>query len=134
MLTDDPASDRTLLVTHHMPKFSSQGNNDVRNRAGGSTDILAGVEGGFALSRQQKELVVVEYVKARHGEEAPPFVMSVTDDGADGPMRLEYGGTVSESRADGTKAGTAVHAIVDFLQTCIARRPFVRGRGMHRAN
>ena len=29
MLTDDPASDRTLLVTHHMRKFSSQGNNDV---------------------------------------------------------------------------------------------------------
>ena len=33
-------------------------------------------------------------------------------------MRLEYAGTVSESRADATKAGAAVHAIVDFLQTC----------------
>jgi hypothetical protein len=118
VLTDDPANDRTLIVTHHMRKYSAQGNNDVRNRASGSTDILAGVDAGFALSRQRKDVVVVECVKARHAEEPTPFIVTVSDDGPDSPMRLEYSGTLADSRAESTKVGAAVHAIADFLLTC----------------
>ena len=66
---------RALLLSHHMSKPSYTGTRNVRDRASGSTDIMAGADSAFALSLQKgtDRIVKVDHVKSRLGEASPPF-------------------------------------------------------------
>ncbi len=64
---------KTVIISHHMRKRSSQSGNAVRDRASGSTDILGGADTAFAVTRKDKGYVVLEPVKCRNAEEPEPF-------------------------------------------------------------
>ena len=64
---------KTLIISHHMRKPFQQGRDDSRNRASGSTDILAGGDSGYAIQRTGKNVVKLECVKSRVAVEPPPF-------------------------------------------------------------
>src|SRR5262249_37625011 len=74
---------KTLLISHHMRKprtkseAEGQGGRN-RERASGSTDILAGTDAAFAVQRREgSDAVVVEHVKSRESEEEGKFVVSL---------------------------------------------------------
>jgi RecA-family ATPase len=70
----------TLLLSHHMNK-PYEGVRS-RDRASGSTDIMAGCDAAFAVTRTGTSSARIECVRSRVAEEAPPFnvkVQSVQD-------------------------------------------------------
>lgn len=78
---------KTLIVSHHMRKPNPQGGGEARYRASGSTDILAGADHAFAVSKKG-DLITVECVKSRPAATPPPFRVRFTDlDGVDGQDR-----------------------------------------------
>jgi len=65
---------RTLVVSHHMKKRSFQGNESTRDRAIGSTDIMAAVDSAFSLNRQKGDTSIrVVHEKSRADEAIKPF-------------------------------------------------------------
>jgi AAA domain len=106
---------RSLIVSHHMRKRSDI-NNGARERASGSTDILAGADAAFAIQRLGQDALVVECTKLREAEEPEPFVVSLYDEDRDGPMTLRLEGTKANYTTEGNKADQAQQAIVTFLQ------------------
>jgi len=83
---------KTLIISHHMRKPSQQGRDDNRNRASGSTDILAGTDTGFAIQRKGPNLILLECVKSRVAREPKPFFASLSGPAEDGPIRLLFEG------------------------------------------
>jgi RecA-family ATPase len=79
---------KTLIVSHHMRKPNSTGSEALRNRASGSTDILAGADTGLAVERLESGLLRIECVKMRNAEEPLPFHVRVVGAGVDGPVTL----------------------------------------------
>jgi hypothetical protein len=106
---------RTFIVIHHMKKPNPQGGNDARYRASGSTDLIAGVDVAFAVTRKQGDAMLVECVKARHAVEPEPFIVSLYDESDNKPIVLRYDGSPSEARAEATAVGRAAEFIVRFL-------------------
>ncbi len=72
-------AEKTLILSHHMRKPSAQGSSLVRHKASGSTDILAGADAGFAVTRTTKDSMIIECVKSRIVEEPPAFSAAVFD-------------------------------------------------------
>src|SRR5262249_23086304 len=68
---------KTVIVSHHMKKPSPEGRNDNRNRASGSTDIIAGADAAVAVERDGRGTVVLECTKSRDGEEPPRFAVTL---------------------------------------------------------
>ncbi len=106
---------KTLVVSHHMRKPNLQGEDKSRHRASGSTDILAGADTAFAIQRIKGDLVVLEGVKSREAEEIPPFAVSLTDEGEDGPVKLGFEGWVEVPRGEAGKLAQALKLAEDFL-------------------
>jgi hypothetical protein len=79
---------RTLILSHHMSKPSPGFHKPVRDRASGSTDIMAGVDTAFAIEKQQSGLLKVEHVKSRAAEEVGAFTLKFECEGQDGPAQL----------------------------------------------
>jgi RecA-family ATPase len=69
---------KTLIVSHHMRKPKSK-RESQRDRASGSTDILAGTDSALAVQRTKPGVVRVECVKSREAEEADGFVVRLTE-------------------------------------------------------
>ena len=90
-----------------------------RERASGSTDILAGTDAAFAIQRRDSAdgAVVVECVKSREAEEEGQFVVSLRDEGNDGPVEMVYEGSAREFRAELRKTAQSVNLIADYLKT-----------------
>jgi len=83
---------KTLIISHHMRKPGPMGAGDNRYRASGSTDILAGADCSFAVTRRG-ELVTVECIKQRSGPETLPFDVKLDEpQGKDGPKELLFAG------------------------------------------
>ena len=108
---------KTLVISHHMRKPNAQGNNASRDRASGSTDILAGADTAFAIQRLTKDSVVLECVKSREAEEASPFVVSLSDEGEDGPAEMRYEGSREEVQAESSKLNRAMALAEGFLSS-----------------
>ena len=109
----------TLIVIHHMRKPRSR-NEGHRHRASGSTDITAGADATFALSRDQQDrnTIRVTCEKTREAEEVSPFIVTLRDDGdRDGPVVLQYGGTEKEFVAEGRKVADWIPAVEELLRT-----------------
>ena len=83
---------KTLVISHHMRKPFQQGRDDSRNRASGSTDILAGGDTGYAIQRKGKNVILVECVKSRVAEEAPPFFVSLLCGTETQPAHMSFEG------------------------------------------
>jgi hypothetical protein len=70
---------KTLIISHHMRKASIGVREEVRNRASGSTDILAGADCAFAVVREKGDLLRLECVKSRTAKEYEPFRFRLLD-------------------------------------------------------
>ncbi len=105
---------KTLIVSHHMRKPNAQGRDDIRYRASGSTDLMAGPDTAFAMERATKDRLVVACIKSRNAEEPDPFVVSVNGDSKDSPMALRFEG-FQQSKQDTGKLKEALPIIVDIL-------------------
>lgn len=65
----------TLLLSHHMNKPTEGARS--RDRASGSTDIMAGCDAAFAVTRTGTSSARIECVRSRVAEEAPSFSVKV---------------------------------------------------------
>jgi hypothetical protein len=106
---------QTLIVSHHMRKPAGRGGGRVRDRASGSTDILGGADDALAFERKAKDVVIVEHVKCRDGEEVEPFAVSLVEDGD--AVRLRHEGSPAEFKAQANKTAQAEHLIERFLES-----------------
>ena len=79
---------RTLILSHHMSKPNPGYPKPVRDRASGSTDIMAGVDAAFAIQKQSSGLLKVEQVKSRATEEVGAFTVRFACSEQDGPVHL----------------------------------------------
>jgi RecA-family ATPase len=105
----------TLLVSHHMRKQHPhpRTREEPRDRASGSTDILAGADAAFAVTRLGERALTVECVKSREAEEAPPF--AVAFEGAHrGPIVLRAADGASV--VPRTRISKAAGLVLDYLQ------------------
>jgi len=94
---------KTLIISHHMRKPSGRpGPDRSRDRASGSTDILAGPDTGFAIEKVQQRLITIECVKSRNAEEPRTFGVLV--------QNTDQGNSV-ELRFDGYRSGSEVRAL-----------------------
>lgn len=74
------AAGKTLIVSHHMRKANAGFREAVRDRASGSTDILAAADCAFAVTRAEGHLLKVQCVKSRTVKEPEPFLFRLVDD------------------------------------------------------
>lgn len=114
--TNPVTKGRTLIISHHMRKPSMMQTSSSRDRASGSTDILAGADTALAIQRVGVDALVIECVKLREAEEPEPFVVSLYDEGPDSPVELRYEGARTQYAAEGDKVEQAERAITLFLQ------------------
>jgi hypothetical protein len=95
---------KTLILSHHMRKLSPnpRARETNRDRASGSTDVLAGADVALAVERLARPggSVRVTCVKARDVEEPPAFTVSLEVKGQEGPATLRL-------REDAEAAGVA---------------------------
>jgi len=110
------AKDRTLIISHHMRKRSPMASASPRERASGSTDILAGADAAFAIQRIGADALVMECTKLREAEEPEPFVVSLYDQTQDGPIELHFDGARTQYEAEGGRTEQARRIIKSFLQ------------------
>ena len=75
----------TIVVLHHMSKKSAnpEHRRDIRDRASGSTDIMAGIDSAWALTKTAKNTAQVQPVKARDQKEPESFEFLLEDDADD---------------------------------------------------
>ena len=128
---------KTLIVSHHMRKPHFQGNDSNRNRASGSTDILAGADTGFAIQRLSQDSISLECVKSREAEEVSPFVASMYDTGQDGPIEMHYEGSREEVQAESSKLDRGIILAQEFMSSAPNRTvetgtilAYLNGRGI----
>jgi hypothetical protein len=95
---------KTVILSHHAKKPGPNGAAAPRDRASGSTDILAGADVGLSIERRSRDALVVEQVKSRDAEESEPFVASFIADGKEGPVCLSYEGLARPGSAGGAAA------------------------------
>jgi hypothetical protein len=108
-------ADRTLIISHHMRKPSQQGPDHARYRASGSTDILAGADTTFAVTKRAQDAVGIECTKARAAEEVSPFMVSLYDEGPDSPVVIKYEGAWDHSHKQNGKLDNAITVTQAFL-------------------
>ncbi|MDE3041875.1 MAG: AAA family ATPase [Nitrospirota bacterium] len=111
----------TIILSHHMKKPPQQGGGDIRHRASGSTDIQAGADAAYAVTRCGQDVIALECTKLRTAEEPKPFLISFNEEaGREGPVTLRYEG----AREDGT-GQTAFNAAVSLILRVLSEAPEV---------
>lgn len=85
----------TFILSHHMKKPNPKVNGSARHKFSGSTDILAGADSGYAISKTAKDGLTIECVKLRDAEESEPFAIGLFDapERAAKAVELRYLGT-----------------------------------------
>jgi len=111
------AAGKTLIVSHHMRKPNTQGQNEVRHRASGSTDILAGVDCAFAITRTIGDVMQVECVKSRTAKEAQPFFFSLHDIPGQEATALRIEGTQGTTHSIQSEEARASDLIKEVFAT-----------------
>lgn len=112
------AEGKTLIVSHHMKKPNSQHPEAVRHRASGSTDILAGADLAYAITRNENDLTI-RCEKNRVAPEIEPFKIQLVTDGIDeeqDAVIMRYVGQPPSSEEERSKHEQAKRTIVTFLQ------------------
>lgn len=128
---------KTFIISHHMRKPNSKGSNAPRDRASGSTDILAGADTAFAIERLAGDGVVIEAIKLREAEEASPFVVSLYDEGQDSPVEMRYEASAADFKSvtsqqvrAATLAEECLAAAPDRIAETATVEAYVRGKGI----
>ncbi len=114
---------KTIVISHHMRKPSADSrSNENRNRASGSTDILAGADTGFAIQRQRGgNSIFVECVKSREAEEVRPFwVAFQSSHGQHTPVSLAF---ECYRAAGDQQSTTAPQRAQQLIEVFLAARP-----------
>ena len=108
---------KTLIISHHMRKPSAMGYDSSRNRASGSTDIMAGADNAFSVVRKHGgDVLTVTCEKSRTAEEPPPFVVRLCDQaGVDSPVEMDYEGTPEQHVESLKKETQASKLVVDYF-------------------
>jgi RecA-family ATPase len=109
---------KTLIVSHHMKKPNVQNPEAVRHRASGSTDILAGADLAYAITRNQDNVLTIRCEKNRVAPEIEPFkVQLVTEelDKEQGSVIMRYVGQPTNNEEERSKIEEAQEAILAFL-------------------
>ncbi|GKS58534.1 hypothetical protein YTPLAS18_20610 [Nitrospira sp.] len=102
---------KTLILSHHMRKPGQMGAGENRYRASGSTDILAGADCSFAVTRRG-EIVTLECTKQRCGPENQPFDVKLHEpQGKDGPKELLFTGFHNANSSVPTEEQRAVEVL-----------------------
>lgn len=115
---------KTLIVSHHMRKRSAQGINDARDRASGSTDILAGADMAFAIERIDGGLLQMECVKSRMVAEPGAFRVRFQEETDDGPVRMVFDGfreTASHTESALQRVGVLIESFLRNQPGCEAQ-------------
>lgn len=106
---------KTLIISHHMrkanPKFQ---NEDSRNRASGSTDIIAGADCAYAVIREQGDLLKIQCVKSRTAKEPEPFVCRLVDGEDNESVFMTTDGKYEDSAVVSTEIDRALLLITTF--------------------
>jgi hypothetical protein len=87
-----------------------------RDRASGSTDILAGADSAFAIEKGDQGFATLQCVKSREGEESQPFIVRLADNGPQSPVQLRFVGFKEDAQTATSKLQGAKEAILRFLQ------------------
>nr|WP_281721754.1 AAA family ATPase [Nitrosomonas nitrosa] len=112
------AAGKTLIVSHHMRKPNLQHSEAVRHRASGSTDILAGADLAYAITRDDNQLTI-RCEKNRVAPEIDPFKVQLVTAGSDeeqGPVMMRYIGQPPNTEEERSKLEQAKRAVLAFLQ------------------
>jgi hypothetical protein len=109
---------KTFMVSHHMRKPNTSGWEDPsRHRASGSTDIMGGTDGAFAIKKPGDNRIEVECVKFRAGKTPDPFSIVLCDgEGEDEPITLRYE-ELEEAVVPLKELERAIPLIQDYLAT-----------------
>lgn len=102
----------TFLVSHHMRKPHEEGPDNVRYRASGSTDLIAGSDSAWAMTRTAQNCSTLEAIRIRLAEEPKPFSVEFTWDGETGPVTAALGLPPAEA----SQGGQAAIIILDTLE------------------
>lgn len=96
----------SLIVSHHMRKPHLEGPDPARYRASGSTDLIAGSDSAWAMTRPhgQGDIATMEAIRIRLMKEPPPFAIEFNFQGEDGPVSARLG----EDPQEASKGGQAV--------------------------
>jgi hypothetical protein len=113
------AAGKTLIISHHMRKPSAMGYDPSRNRASGSTDIMAGADNAFSVTRSHaKDSLTIECEKSRTAEEPPPFVVRLRDQaGLDSPVEMDYEGSPEQHEESVKKEPRAIKLVEDYFSS-----------------
>jgi hypothetical protein len=102
----------TFLVSHHMRKPHEEGPDSVRYRASGSTDLIAGSDSAWAMTRTAQTTATLEAIRIRLAEEPKPFSVEFNWEGETGPVSAVLGLPPEEV----SQGGQAVILILDILE------------------
>lgn len=102
----------TFLVSHHMRKPHDEGPDNVRYRASGSTDLIAGSDSAWACTRTGQTTTLMEAIRIRLAEEPKPFTVEFTWEGETGPVSA----TLGLPPAEASQGGLAAITILDTLE------------------
>jgi RecA-family ATPase len=109
----------TIILSHHMKKPPQQGRGEVRHRSSGSTDIQAGADAAYAVTRCGQDVIALECTKLRTAEEPTPFLISFKEEaGREGPVTLRY-----EGMREGGAGQTAFHTAVSLICRILGEAP-----------
>lgn len=109
---------KTFILAHHMRKPSPVASGSARHKASGSTDILAGADAAFAVSRITQDSMSIECVKSRVVEEPPPFTIGLFDvpGSTDRAVELQHLGTKEDTERSPRLLDGAVDCIRSWVQ------------------
>ncbi len=103
---------KTLIVSHHMRKPNPKGGNESRNRASGSTDILAGSDASFAVLREATGEILIENTKMREAEQPESLLVSLEDSGPNSPARMVFRGFAGNGFGEQERAEALIIAFL----------------------
>jgi hypothetical protein len=101
-----------VIVSHHMRKPRMEGPDDARHRASGTTDLIAGSDSAWAMTKTASNTATLEAIRIRLAEEPKPFAVEFTWDGETGPVSARLGLPPGEA----SRGGQAVLIILGILE------------------
>lgn len=103
----------TLIVSHHMRKPHEEGPDNIRHRASGSTDLIAGSDAAWASTRTDQNTATLTAIRIRLSEEPAPFTVEFDFGlGEHGAVTATLGLPPEEA----SQGGQAVTIILDTLE------------------
>lgn len=101
-----------FIISHHMRKPRAEGPDEARYRASGTTDLIAGSDSAWAMTRTGQNTTTLEAIRIRLAEEPKPFSVEFEFAPDTGPVTARLGLPPAEA----SQGGKAVVLILDTLE------------------